>query len=176
NFLPATVGDGKLDMPFTSLPIPPAVAAAKKPGDLVIVGIRPEAFEDAALVEEAHRAGGTTFTANVDVTEWLGNEKYAYLPFEPHPEVQAALNELDRELDGEAMRTQLVVSLDGSSKIKQGDDAHLWFNPASVHVFDAASGENLTRDEAKAAEIARESEDDRKRELERAKRLEPASA
>jgi multiple sugar transport system ATP-binding protein len=174
NFLPATVGDGVLEMPFVNIPIPDAVAAAKKPGDLVIVGVRPEAFEDAELVEEAQREHGIEFDANVDVTEWLGNEKYAYLPFEPHPDVQAALNELDRELDGEAMRTQLVVSLDGSSKIRQGDDARLWFSPAKAHVFDAESGDNLTRDDARAAEIAAESEDDRKRELERAKSKETA--
>jgi multiple sugar transport system ATP-binding protein len=176
NFLPATVGDGELELPFTSIPTPEAVTRNKKKGDLVIVGIRPEAFEDALLVEEAQRATGIEFSANVDVTEWLGNEKYAYLPFEPHPEVQAALNELDRELDGEAMRTQLVVSLDGSSKVRPGDDARLWFQAASAHVFDAESGDNLTRDEAKAAEIAQESEDDRKRELARAKTLEPAAS
>ena len=168
NFLPATVGDGVLEMPFTTLPIPKPVAEAKKKGDLVIVGVRPEAFEDASLVEEAQRAKGIEFTANVDVTEWLGNEKYAYLPFEPHPDVQAALNELDRELDGEAMRTQLVVSLDGSSRIRQGDDARLWFRPTAAHVFDAESGDNLTRDEARAAEIAKESEEERRHELERA--------
>jgi len=176
NFLPATVGDDVLEMPFTSLPIPAAVAAAKKKGDLVIVGVRPEAFEDATLVEEAQRTEGVEFTANVDVTEWLGNEKYAYVPFEPHPDVQAALNDLDRELDGEAMRTQLVVSLDGSSKIRQGDDARLWFRPSAIHVFDPETEANLTRDEAKAAEIAQESEDDRRRELERAQQREPVGA
>ncbi|WP_375500903.1 ABC transporter ATP-binding protein [uncultured Jatrophihabitans sp.] len=174
NFLPATVGDGVLEMPFVNLPLPEAVANGNKnKGDLVIVGVRPEAFEDAALVEEAHKHEGVTFTAPVDVTEWLGNEKYAYLPFEPHKDVQAALNELDRELDGEALRTQLVVSLDGSSKIRQGDDAELWLNPDSIHVFDADSGDNLTRSESKAQEIAAESEEDRKRELARAQEKEP---
>jgi multiple sugar transport system ATP-binding protein len=175
NFLPASVGDGVLDMPFTTIPMPPGVAEATKPGDLVIVGVRPEAFEDASLVEEAHRASGITFSAEVDVTEWLGNEKYAYLPFEPHPDVQAALDELDRELDGEALRTQLVVTLDGSSRIRQGEKAELWFDPSAVHVFDAASGHNLTRNEAAAAQIAQESEDDRKRELARAQKLEVAA-
>ncbi|SHF67543.1 carbohydrate ABC transporter ATP-binding protein, CUT1 family [Jatrophihabitans endophyticus] len=176
NFLPATVGDGVLEMPFTQIPTPEPVAAAKSKGDLVIVGIRPEAFEDVALVEDHQRSRGITFTAPVDVTEWLGNEKYAYLPFEPHPEVQAALNELDRELDGEAMRTQLVVSLDGASKVRQGDEAQLWFDPASAHVFDAQSGQNLTRNEERAAQIAQESEDDRRRELDRAQQREAAPA
>ena len=168
NFLPATVGDGVLEMPFTEIDMPEAVTKTKKKGDLVIVGVRPEAFEDAKLVEEGERHNGITFSAPVDVTEWLGNEKYAYLPFEPNRDVQEALNELDRELDGEAMRTQLVVSLDGASKVRQGDTAELWFDPRKAHVFDAESGDNLTRDEDRATEIAAESEEDRKRELQHA--------
>ena len=175
NFLPASVNGDKLDMPFTSVPIPDSVRGKAKDGDLVIVGLRPEAFEDASLVEEERSHHGITFEAPVDVTEWLGNEKYAYLPFEPHPDVQAALAELDRELDGEAMRTQLVVSLDGASNVRQGEQATLWFHPASMHVFDARSGDNLTRDESKAKQIAKESDDERLRQLERGKQAAMAS-
>jgi multiple sugar transport system ATP-binding protein len=83
--------------------------------------------------------------------------------------VQAALAELDRELDGEALRTQLVVSLDGASNVRQGEQATLWFHPAAMHVFDAHSGDNLTRDESKATQIAKESDDERLRQLERGK-------
>jgi multiple sugar transport system ATP-binding protein len=169
NFLPASVQGDTLEMPFTTVAMPESVRGKAKDGDLVIVGIRPESFEDASLVEEARSHQGITFTGPVDVTEWLGNEKYAYLPFEPHPDVQAALAELDRELDGEAMRTQLVVSLDGASKVRQGEQATLWFDPKAMHVFDARSGDNLTRDESKAEQIARESDEERVRQLEHAK-------
>jgi multiple sugar transport system ATP-binding protein len=169
NFLPATVKGDQLSLPFVDVPMPASVKAKFKEGDLAIVGIRPEGFEDASLVDDDKRAKGFTFTATVDVTEWLGNEKYAYLPFEPHPDVQASLEELDRELDGEAMRTQLVANLDGASKVRPGEDAELWFGAASMHVFDPRSGDNLTRDEAKATEIAAESEAERLRQLERSK-------
>jgi multiple sugar transport system ATP-binding protein len=165
NFLPATVKGDTLSLPFVDVPIPERVKGKFAEGDLAIVGIRPEGFEDAALLDDAHKAGGFTFTAPVDVTEWLGNEKYAYLPFEPHPDVQKSLEDLDRELDGEAMRTQLVVNLDGASKVRQGESAELWFAAASMHVFDPHSGDNLTRDDAKAAEIATESEAERLRQL-----------
>jgi multiple sugar transport system ATP-binding protein len=169
NFLPATVKGDQLSLPFVDVPMPPSVKGKFKEGDLAIVGIRPEGFEDASLVDADKRAKGFTFTATVDVTEWLGNEKYAYLPFEPHPDVQASLEELDRELDGEAMRTQLVANLDGASKVRPGEEAELWFGAASMHVFDPHSGDNLTRDEAKATEIAAESEAERLRQLERSK-------
>ena len=165
NFLPATVKGNILELPFVDVPAPPSLAGQVKDGQLVIVGVRPEAFEDAAMLSDEQLGHGVVFEAPVDVTEWLGNEKYAYLPFETHPDVQAALAELDRELDGEAMRTQLVVSLDGASKVRQGDSARLWFDPTVMHVFNPETGNNLTRDEAKAKEIAEESEAERLRQL-----------
>jgi multiple sugar transport system ATP-binding protein len=171
NFLPATLTNGKLELPFVTVDAPEVVRSKAAEGSLVIVGIRPESFEDASLIEEHQRDQGITFDAPVDVTEWLGNEKYAYIPFETHPEVQAALDELDRELDGEAMRTQLVVTLDGASKVRQGDSATLWFRESAMHVFDPTSGLNLTRDEATAAQIAADSEAERLRQLEQSSGL-----
>ena len=76
---------------------------------LVVVGIRPQHFEDAALVEASARSRGQTFTATVDVTEWLGDELYAYIPYDAPEEVTTKLKDLQRELDSEQLRTQLVV-------------------------------------------------------------------
>ncbi len=82
----------------------------------------------------------------MDVVEWLGNEAYAYIPFEAPPEVREQLTQLERDLDGESMRTQLVVSLDGASRIAEGDEATIWVDAAKIHLFDPATGENLTMD------------------------------
>ena len=92
-----------------------------------------------------------TFRAHVDVTEWLGNELFAYIPFEAPPEVTQRLKSLARELDSESLRTQLVVSLDAASTIAPGEEAELWFDPARMHLFDPASGTNLTRDQGAGA-------------------------
>jgi multiple sugar transport system ATP-binding protein len=175
NFLPATINNGRLQLPFMEIDAPESMRDRFSHGELAIVGIRPEAFEDATLVDEDKRASGVTFNAPVDVTEWLGNEKYAYLPFEPHPEVQAQLAELDRELDGEAMRTQLVANLDGASRVRQGETAELWFSLDSMHVFDPKTGENVTRNEEKARQIAEESGQERLRQLEQSKPKTPAA-
>ena len=70
-------------------------------GKLVIAGIRPEYFEDAAVDESHTRAHGSTFRATVDVIEWLGNEAYAYIPYEAPPEVATQLAQLEKELDSE---------------------------------------------------------------------------
>ena len=90
-------------------------------------------------------AKGSTFRATVEVTEWLGNEPYAYIPFEAPDEVKDRLSELEKDLDGEGLRTQLVVSLEGASTIKEGDEAEIYVNTKKIHLFDPESGENLTR-------------------------------
>ncbi|HYO86414.1 MAG TPA: ABC transporter ATP-binding protein [Dermatophilaceae bacterium] len=176
NFLPARVEGSQLRLPFCTMPIGSDLAAKVAGKDIVIVGIRPEHLKDAALGDQMP-ANAVSFQVPVDVTEWLGNEMYAYVPYEADAAVKAKLDELDRELDGEGMRSQMVVNLDSRSRVKEGDIATLIFDPASAQVFDPEHGVCLTRDEAKAAKIAEENEADRKRALERAKPQEtPAAA
>jgi multiple sugar transport system ATP-binding protein len=143
NFLPATVEGTSVKLPFGTVSIPQDKAAAAQDKGLLIAGIRPEYFDDASVVDGARR-GGSTFTATVDVVEWLGNEAYAYIPFEAPPEVQAQLDQLEKDLDGEAMRTQLVVALDASSRIQKGEEATIWVDASRMHLFDPKTGENLT--------------------------------
>ncbi|NUL59095.1 ABC transporter ATP-binding protein [Brevibacterium luteolum] len=169
NFLPVEYTDGRLSSPFGDFELPGRRAKGLTDApQLLIAGIRPEAFRDATLMDADERDRGAVITAKVDVTEWLGNEIYAYLPFEPKPEVQEALDELDRDLDGEGMRPQVVAALEPSSQVREGDDVELWFNPADVMVFNPETGENLTRDEDRAREIGQRVEEQRKRALERA--------
>ena len=151
NFLPATVEGTSVKLPFGSVEIPPEKAAMAAGRGLLIAGLRPEHFEDASVMDDV--PAGSTFHANVDVVEWLGNEAYAYLPFEAPPEVQAQLQQLERDLDGESLRTQLVVSLDGASRVAEGDDAEIWVNTSKIHLFDPVTGENLTVDPAQAGRI-----------------------
>ena len=87
------------------------------------------------------------------MVEWLGNETYAYIPFEAPPEVAAQLQQLEKDLDGEAMRTQVVINLDGASKIKEGSEAEIWVDARKIHLFDPATGENLTVDRENAGTI-----------------------
>ena len=146
NFVPGRIADGRIETPFGT--VAPTSERITRIGDrdLVILGFRPEYFEDYSLVPAGVRTRGHTFTVDVDVTEWLGNELYAYVPYEAPEEVTRQLGELERELDSEQMRTQLVVALDPASRIRSGTKAELWFDPERMHVFDAATGDNLTRD------------------------------
>src|SRR3954453_4584654 len=144
NFLPAAVGGAAGKLPFGRVEIPADRGGKGGGRGLVMAGIRPEHFEDAS-VKSDHPAG-STFHAPVDVVEWLGNETYAYIPFEAPPEVEAQLRQLERDLDGEALHTQLVVSLDGASRIAEGEEAEIWVDGSKMHLFDPSTGENLTVD------------------------------
>jgi len=146
NFAPATVEDGAVVLPFARVEVPGPIADKISQCQLLIAGIRPEHFQDAALVDDDARANGVTFRADIDVTEWLGNELYAYIPFEAPAEVTDRLKALARELDTESLRTQLVASLDTASRVEAGAPAELWFDATKMHLFDPVSGENLTRD------------------------------
>ncbi|CAN5122705.1 MAG: ABC transporter ATP-binding protein [Nocardioides sp.] len=152
NFLPATVSGTTVSLPFGDVEIPAEKADKVPEGAVLIAGIRPQHFEDASLTGDTDRAG-SSFRAQVDVVEWLGNETYAYIPFESPDEVAAQLQQLEKDLDGEAARTQLVVSLDGASKITEGSEAEIWVDGSKIHLFDPATGDNLTVDKENAGEI-----------------------
>ncbi len=144
NFMPATVEGNQVELPFGTVTIPEEKAAKVQDKGLLIAGIRPEYFDDATVVEEHKLEHGSTFRATVDVTEWLGNEAYAYIPFEAPAEVQAELQQLEKDLDGESLRTQLVVALDSASRVKEGDEAEIFVDTRKMHLFDPESQENLT--------------------------------
>jgi multiple sugar transport system ATP-binding protein len=144
NFVPGQVAEGRLHLPFVTIDLPADLRTAIGERQLVMVGLRPERFEDASVLDPAKLAGGVGFRTTVDVIEWLGNEQYAYIPYDVPEGTDAALHELERELDSERMRSQLVVALDPASRIAANSEAELWFNPGHMHVFDPASGDNLT--------------------------------
>ena len=155
NFLPATPDGDRLTTPFGSIGLDRRRADAVRGRDLLLVGIRPESFEDASLLDPDRLAQGTVFRARVDVTEWLGDSQYAYIPYSAPEAVERQLRELSRELDSEELRTQAVVSIDAISRIRAGREAEFWLDTRKVHVFDPVSGENLTRDADAGAELTR---------------------
>jgi multiple sugar transport system ATP-binding protein len=153
NFMPATVEGTTLKLPFGEVQIPEEKARTVAGKGLLIAGIRPESFAEASAPHVRDASDANTFEATVDVVEWLGNETYAYIPFEAPPEVQSQLTQLEQELDGEVVRTQLVITLDGSSRISEGDKVKIWMDAAKVHLFDPSSTENMTVDLSHAGRI-----------------------
>ncbi len=168
NFLPAHESDGRLQTPIGDLEAPEPVIAAARGRDLVLLGIRPEAFEDLEFVDEALIGHGSRLTATPSHTEWLGNEQYGYIDYEKDPQVADVLGELARDLDQDDIPPLIVVTLSSASRIRGGTEAQLWVDTRKLHVFDVTTGENLTRDPERGAELTRQAGEDRARELETA--------
>jgi multiple sugar transport system ATP-binding protein len=166
NFLPATLKGNRLEMPFGEIELDEKRVKAVAGRDLLLVGIRPEYFDDASMVEEHKKPLGSTFKARVDVTEWLGDSQYAYIPYEAPEVITTQLRALSRELDSEELRTQAVVSIDSTSRIREGREAEFWLDARKIHVFDPATGDNLTRDAEAGAELTRMASQDRIEQME----------
>jgi multiple sugar transport system ATP-binding protein len=148
NFLPCLVSEGQLKLPFLTLKLDDELHRRLGDRELLIAGLRPEHAEVADLVDERIKGDGVTFPVTVDVTEWLGDSQYAYIPFDAPEEIRSQLSDLEHELDSEQLRTQMVVSIDPSSRVRDGDQVDLWVDPRRLHLFDPRTGENLTRREA----------------------------
>jgi len=150
NFMPATVDGGTLHTPLGDAPLSAqlrqALERAKAPSDLII-GIRPESFEDAALVTKDARQHGITFRATIDVLESMGSDVYVYFSKEIERGVDAAeLAELARDsgrADTGGSGDTVVARIDTATRIREGDDAELWADLRSMHVFDPATGRNI---------------------------------
>jgi multiple sugar transport system ATP-binding protein len=116
----------------------------------LIAGIRPEHFEDAALMGD-ERDRGSTFTARVDVVESMGSELYAYFSVEGGGGVESdALDELARDAGSEDMpatgdSNNVVARLNPESGVKQGAEAELWLDAEKIQIFDADGGACLTQ-------------------------------
>jgi multiple sugar transport system ATP-binding protein len=176
NFIPAHVRGDVFSTPLGDIPIPAqARGRMSKAGDIVLLGVRPEHFEDAKFVDDAKLPYGSVFDTEFTHTEWLGNQQYGYIRYRPDDAVQAKLNELARDLDGDEMQPQLVVALDASSRIRGGSPGRIWLDTRRMHVFDPETGENLTRDVEAGAELTREAAEERKAEIERARQQQVAA-
>jgi multiple sugar transport system ATP-binding protein len=143
NFLPATVEGDQVSLPFGTFTLPRDKAERTQGKGLLLAGIRPEHFEDVSVMGDGADSS-QTFEAHIDVREWLGDQQYAYVPYDAEAQVQDQLRELAREADSESLRTQLVVSLDAASKITDDDNTVLFIDTGKMHLFDPSSGENLT--------------------------------
>jgi multiple sugar transport system ATP-binding protein len=151
NFLSGTLEEGKLRTSLGDFTISDRVrreVESSGAGRSVIVGVRPENFEDAGLVSADARPSGITFHATVDVLESMGSDVFVYFTRGREAGVNAAeLEELARDsgrADTGASGDTLVARLDAATGVREGQDAELWVDGRALHVFDPESGRNLS--------------------------------
>ncbi|OBH84608.1 ABC transporter ATP-binding protein [Mycobacterium sp. E2989] len=145
NFFPATLTPVGLTLPFGEVMLAPEVQAAvarhPAPED-VIVGVRPEHLQDAALIDGYQRIRALVFEVKVDLVESLGADKYVYFSTSGWAARSAQLDELAAEAD--AHQNQFVARVSAESKAAMGQSIELAFDTTKLAVFDARSGVNLT--------------------------------
>ncbi|MBE7189687.1 ABC transporter ATP-binding protein [Jatrophihabitans endophyticus] len=154
NFLPATLEDGRLRTTLGDMPMSDQLRHSveqRASGRDLLVGLRPENFEDAALVSAENRQYGITFRTKIEVVESMGSDIFVYFTQDTTQVKSEELEELARDsgaADAGASADQITARLDAASGVKSGADAELWVDTRPMHVFDPASGENLAVDVA----------------------------
>jgi multiple sugar transport system ATP-binding protein len=158
NFLPGRLDGERLELPFGSTTVPDRLKAAlqSRGGGAreVIVGVRPEHFEDATI--EPERPSLMKFKAHVDVVESMGSELYAYFDVETKGEVQSdELADLAKDAGLEDLPTgggqHVVARLDADSKARAGGEIELVLDTAEIKLFDPDGGRSLTYAESNGA-------------------------
>jgi multiple sugar transport system ATP-binding protein len=154
NFMGATLEEGALrtnllgDLPM-SAQLRQELERANV-GRSVIVGLRPEDFEDAALVPADNRGFGKTFRATIDVRESMGSDVFVYFTAESglseHSDQLADLALDSGQAEALGAEEQVTARLDAATRIREGEDAELWADLRPLHVFDPESGRNLALD------------------------------
>ena len=146
NFLPGELrGGGTVVTALGEAQLPDRVRQAVEASGgsrNVILGVRPEHFEDASLVGDKP---GATFEAPIDIVEAMGSDVYAYFTVTGDVAHSADLEDLAKDtgndLHGDGV--QVTARLDAASDVRRGRTARLWYDTSKVHVFDTESGKNL---------------------------------
>jgi multiple sugar transport system ATP-binding protein len=154
NFLPGQIDGETVHLPMGDVPIPAhlrgRLQARRADGAVrdVIVGIRPEHFEDAAVTGEATE--GLRFRAKVAVVESMGSELYAYFDLAAGHAASQQLEELARDAQLEDLpkhgesATTVVGRLDVTSKAAAGAEIDLVLEGDEIKLFDPEDGTSLT--------------------------------
>ena len=147
--LAAEIGSQQLALDATVLDARPGLRAYE--GKPVILGLRPEDVEDAALAGDApadRRLQGT-----VELTEALGAEIVLHVSIDAKQalteDVRELAEDLGEELEDEAEgKTTLVGRIGARSNLRIGETAELAVDTGALHFFDPATGTGIYNDEA----------------------------
>jgi multiple sugar transport system ATP-binding protein len=156
NFFPAEIKGTTLATPFGDVPLPARLHGLSQGGSRrVIAGLRPESFEDAAVARRQGRSGGHEFEAEVDLTESMGSEVYAYIRLEGGHADSADLADLAADSGAAdvpgAGTDQLVARLSAETDVQRGQRARFWLDVEKLHLFEPETGQSLGHESARGS-------------------------
>jgi multiple sugar transport system ATP-binding protein len=110
----------------------------------VVLGIRPEAFEDVAFAPE----GLPEIEVKVEVLEELGSDAYVFFPVDAEQVVvEDALSDQPEDettlLAAERDRTLFAARVDARTEARVGDTLRLAVEPSRLYFFSPETGESL---------------------------------
>jgi multiple sugar transport system ATP-binding protein len=134
NFIRGALADGQLGFGDYSIPLPDVLRRRlRRDAGAVLVGLRPEEFEDARVFGNESR---TTVPATIEITEQLGPETFAYFRVDGLEVVEIG----DRPVE---LAGALSARLDPRTTAAPGERLDLAINPDGLQLFDLESGESL---------------------------------
>jgi multiple sugar transport system ATP-binding protein len=154
NFLPGRLEGDVVKLPFGEARLPDKLRSRlQREGGQgakdVIVGIRPEHFEDAAVETDEHQ-DRMKFRTKVDVVESMGSEIYIYFNVETtggmdHAELaELAADSGMEDLPSHGEGQQIVARLSAESKASPGAELELTVDTSQMKLFAADSGRSMT--------------------------------
>jgi multiple sugar transport system ATP-binding protein len=150
NLVEASVADGAVEFAGLKIPLPASNRLAGAP-PRVVVGIRPEAFEDAALADPSL----PQWDVEVDVVEDLGPDTHVIFQVDAPPvdvtEVREAAGDEDALLPSD--RVTFTARVDPQTSARPGRTLRVAVDPVRFHFFDPGTG--LRLEHAAAPALAR---------------------
>jgi multiple sugar transport system ATP-binding protein len=142
NLVRAHVGD---TVGFGSFQIPLDHGRSPNFGGDVVLGIRPEAFEDAAFAPPSL----PQIDVRVEVLEELGSDAYAFFEVDAKPViVEEALSDEEEEaatLLAVHERALFAARVDPRTSARVGEQLRLAVDPSRFYFFAPATGDSLLR-------------------------------
>jgi multiple sugar transport system ATP-binding protein len=135
NLVDAQLANGAVEFAGFSIPV------ARDSTGRVIVGIRPEAFEDAALADPAL----PRIEVTVEVVEDLGPDTHVIFPIDAPPVDASEVKEAGEE-DATLIatdRAMFTARVDPATSARPGQRLRLAVDPSKFHFFDPGSGLRL---------------------------------
>jgi multiple sugar transport system ATP-binding protein len=151
NLVEAVVADGAVEFGGFRIPLDPSRRPTVEDDGRVILGVRPEDFEDVAFAER----GLPQIEVSAAVLEELGSDVHVIFEVNMPPveaeELRAAVNEEDGSLLADSRTSLFNARINPRTRAKAGERLKLAVQPAGFHFFDLATGENLLAPAATAA-------------------------
>jgi multiple sugar transport system ATP-binding protein len=142
--LVATVGSSRLAIDESNLALRPALRGFA--GRTVLVGMRPEHLEDAAI---AHEEGpDRRLNGHVELREALGSELMVHISIDARPALTEEVRELAEDVGataeelagGDSRHAVVVGRFSADSKVREGQDAEIAVDTRALHFFDPETG------------------------------------